>query len=347
MNKLLKIEIAVLVLLLIVAGLLRFRVLNDTDEPQADGPALAASTGDTAESTQATEHSEPSQPEEAQPEETEPPLQLTFAEDFTLESRTYFVYDCNDDNVLALSGELTDRVYPASVTKLFTAYVALQYLDPDTVVTLGQEVNLVASDSSLAYVKRGQSLTVARLVEGMLLPSGNDAAYGLAVAAARAQSGNANMGIDDALTYFVALMNETAAELGMTGSHFANPDGYHDPDHYLSLGDLITVGKLALENEVIRSCTSTVEDRVELSSGSITVWHNTNSIIDPSSQYYNEDAIGLKTGYTSTAGFCLLTAFDMDGRYILIGSFGCVRPEDRFIDTLKLYDLVVEAFAAQ
>lgn len=339
MNKLLSIEFAVVLLLLISTVFIRVGILNGSAKVQ--DPALSAESSESTEPS--SDPTTPPSEAPTEPEPTEPPIKLTFAEDFTLESRDYFVYDCAEENLMAISGELSEQVYPASVTKLFTAYVALQYLDPDDSVKLGQEVYLVSADSSLAGVKRGQTIRVSELVEGMLLPSGNDAAYGLAAAAARVKSGNSEMSPADALDYFVDMMNETAQAEGMTGSHFANPDGYHHADHYTTCGDLITIAKLALSSDLIRSCTATVTDHVTFNSGEIAVWNNTNDLIDPESQYYHEDAIGLKTGHTSAAGFCVLTAFELEGDYIIIGTFGCQRPEDRFIDALKLYGLVEDA----
>ncbi len=338
MNNLLKIELAVVVLLLLATVFIRFGILNSTEEPALQSP------GETTQAPLPPRDTAPetTPPTETQPEETEPPIKLTFSEDFTLESRDYFVYDCSESNLMAISGELEEKVYPASITKLFTAYVALQYLDPNETVTLGKEVYLVSADSSLAHVKKGQTLSVAKLVEGMLLPSGNDAAYGLAAAAAKAKAGR-DMEPEDALEYFVAMMNETAQQVGMTGSHFVNPDGYHDPEHYLTCADLITLAQLSLGNAVIRSCATTLTDTVTYSNGETATWDNTNHLIDPKSQYYHADALGLKTGHTAAAGFCLLSAFQLDGDYIIVGTFGCVRPEDRFIDAVKLYELVIDA----
>lgn len=342
MNRLLSIEVAVLLLLVIASIFVRAGVLNGA--AQTDPSDVLQGSQPPQQSEQAPPQTQPQiPPTQNTTSPTEPPVKLTFAEDFSLESRDYFVYECSKDNVMAVSGDLGEKVYPASITKLFTAYVALQYLDADTVLTLGKEVYMVSPDSSLAYLKNGQRISVSQLVEGMLLPSGNDAAYAMAVAAARVRSGDKDMSPADALDYFVGMMNDTAEALGMSGSHFANPDGYHDFDHYTTLADLITIGRLALGNDLIRQCAATVEDSVTFSNGDVARWSNTNALIDPESQYYHQDAIGLKTGHTSQAGFCVLTAFRLDGEYIIVGTFGCQRPEDRFIDALKLYELVVDA----
>lgn len=347
MDRILKIQVAILLCLVLASVFVRLGIIrseaNTLDQPQTESTG-SRTDEDTGTETESTE-SEPVQTQlpETEPVEMEPEIVLTFADDFSLESREYFLYDCSRDEVLFSSGDLDKKVYPASVTKLFSAYVALQYLQPDVVVTVGREVNLVGEGSSLAYIQVGEKITVERLVEGMLIPSGNDAAYALAVAAARAESGNANMEISDALAYFADLMNETAAANGMTGSHFTNPDGYQDLDHYTSCRDLITIAKLALSNEVIMRYTGVYYDTMSHSSGDISVWTNTNALINEESQYYCEDAIGLKTGHTAYAGFCLLSAFEIEGEYIIIGSFACQRPEDRFIDTLKIYEVYLNA----
>ncbi len=334
MNNLLKLEFALVALLLVISVFIRVGVLDSSAAPAPENPGLSTAPAE-------TDPPETVPPTTVPP--TEPPIKLTFGEDFTPASRDYFVYDCKENNVMAMSGSPDEQVYPASVTKLFTAYVALQVLDPDTVVTLGREVYMVSADSSLAYVKNGQKIAVSRLVEGMLLPSGNDAAYGLAVAAAEAKSGNSAMEPQDALAYFVNMMNETAQAEGMTGSHFANPDGYHDAEHYTTCADLITMARLALSNDLIRQYAATATDQVRFNNGDTAFWDNSNHLIDPESQYYHPAAIGLKTGHTSYAGFCLLSAFELDGEYIIIGTFGGVSPDDRYLDTLKLYEMVVAA----
>lgn len=341
MDKLLKILITVLVILVAIAIVIRVGEGNN-----GTGSELTPQLGDqtTAQPSETAASTETTAPTETEPPETEPPVVLTFGEDFTLESKDYFVYHCGEERTLAVAGEMDDMIYPASITKLFTAHVALLYLDPEEVVVTGPETDLVAYDSSRAYIVSGQRLTVEQLVEGMLLPSGNDAAYALAGAAARAQSGNAQLKGQEAVDYFVDLMNQEAQNQGMTGTRFNNPDGYHDFEHYTTCTDLVTVARLALGNDVIARYAGTYTDKVTYVSGEIATWSNTNALIDPEAQYYCPDAVGLKTGSTSYAGFCLLSAFELEGEYIIIGSFECIRPEDRFIDTLKLYDLVLEAY---
>ena len=345
-NKLLAIEVALLVILVAATVFIRVGVLDRPTESlppeQTQGEVLQTQPSPSEPGQSQPSHSEPAQTQPSTAAPTEPEIVLTFSEDFSLESRDYFVYDCQQDRILAEAGGLDDKLYPASITKLFTAYVALQYLQPEQVVTLGREVNMVAPDSSLAHVKMGQKISVGDLVKGMLLPSGNDAAYGLAAAAARSQSGQ-NLEPAEAVAHFVTLMNDTAQALGMTGSRFMNPDGYHEMEHYTSNRDMMIIGMLAMENECIRECVMLTQERVVYSNGEVSNWHNTNALIDETSQYYCPDAVGLKTGHTSYAGFCLLSAFEIEGKTYIVGTLGCQRPEDRFIDALKLYDVLVTA----
>lgn len=132
---------------------------------------------------------------------------------FELSCPQAFVYDMNEGVILYAKG--VDRiVYPASTTKLLTILYALTILLPDELITPGGEVNLIAADSSVAYVKTYHTLSVEMLIEGMLLPSGNDAAYALAGAAGRRISGNPDLDGAKAIKVFMEGMNTYAREIG-------------------------------------------------------------------------------------------------------------------------------------
>lgn len=175
-----------------------------------------------------------------------------------------------------------------------------------------------------------------------MLPSGNDAAYILAAATSRAITGKPDLPAKEAIAHFVDLMNFTAELMGLTGSNFCNPDGFHDPAHYTSYHDLTIIARLALDNEVIsRYAAKQKDSKVVYESGEIISWKNSNALLNPDSGYYTKNAIGLKTGTTGEAGNCLLAAFqEKDGVYI-VGVFGCEESNDRYKDTRKLYKNVV------
>lgn len=278
-------------------------------------------------------------------ETTEPTVPMdwmTLPADRAISAAQYFVYDCEAKQFVTKAEDISTKIYPASVTKLFTAYVALQYLDASKSVTAGEVLNKVAAGSSVAEIKKGDTLTVEQLVAGMLLPSGNDAAYILAAEAGRAMYGEkgSSVSTDDAVNRFVKEMNDQAKLLGMNGTNFANPDGIHFDSHYSTYADLATLGTLVLADPIIMKYAAVSSMNVALASGSVS-WHNTNAIIDPNSEYYCSVCTGLKTGQTPMAGSCLLSAFEYKGRTLIVGVFGCKEVDDRFPDTLQLFNQAV------
>ena len=321
MKKLMYIELVVLALLLVVAVIVCFSLSR---------PVFAPDTPSTTNNT------------EASTTETTVfvPVWNTYPADRQLLAQQYFVYDCKADTFLITSGKEAERIYPASITKLFTAYVAMQYVTPETEITAGNELDLVAWGSSVAKIEKGDTLTAGQLVEAMILPSGNDAAYMLACAAGRVIKNNPDLSATAAVQAFMTQMNQQAKALGMNGTNFVNPDGIHDSNHYTTFGDLVILGKLSMENETIMQHAVTPIKEVTLHDETIE-WKNTNKLVNPATPYYCPYAVGLKTGQTPSAGSCLLSAFRMDGKELLIGVFGCPEEDDRFDDTLQLFNQIV------
>lgn len=246
------------------------------------------------------------------------------------------VYDTASDTILYTKTVEGGKLYPASITKLFSCYVALQHLDPDEVLTAGNELDLVQEGSSMAYIYRKQQVTVKMAVEAMMLPSGNDAAMILAAAAGRRIAGDESLGPTAAVQEFVAEMNRQAEELGFEKSHFANPDGYHVGSHYTCVNDMVRIAKLALENKTIARYMRLAEDEVTYVSGQTNHWKNTNLFLNQEEGFYRPDAIGMKTGHTKQAGYCLMSAFQNGKSTLVIGMFGYTDEYARFRDTVKL-----------
>lgn len=249
-----------------------------------------------------------------------------------------FVYDTGSRRMLYSSTPSTDELYPASITKLYSAWVALQILDPDQVVPVGKELGLLRPGSSTAFLAYGSRLTVRMLVEAMLLPSGNDAAYVLAAAAGRKLAQEPELPAKKAVAMFVEEMNRLAGEVGLANSHFVNPDGYHDDAHTSCPGDLATIGELALGNEIISQYMATQQDTVTFASGESITWYNTNRLLNPDSAWYCADAVGMKTGYTQEAGHCLLAAFQAEEGCLLVGIFDSENKLSRYTDAVILFE---------
>lgn len=200
------------------------------------------------------------------------------------------------------------RMYPASTTKILTALLATETGDLDEIVTVGPELYLVAPNSSLAYLEVGDTLTLRDLVYGLMLPSGNDAAYVIAVHLARRQEGQ-NLPVLQAIQVFSRMMNQRAQALGATESNFTCPDGFHADDHYTTAYDLALIAQAAMKLPFLREVVATPEyTAASWQGGKPRRWENNNLLIDADSEAFYPAATGLKTGYTGPAGFCLVSA---------------------------------------
>ncbi len=321
MKKLIFLEMAVLSVLLVVAVMVSARM----DKPTPQNNITASSNVTVNSDTTETEA------------EQAGPTWNTYPEDRELTAKQYFVYDCKAESYLLNSGTADDRIYPASITKLFTAYVVMYYLHPDAYYVVGDAIDLIAPGSSVADLKKGDRLTARQLLEGMLLTSGNDAAYVLACETGRIITGNSGLDEASAVKAFVEEMNRRAKALGMPNTHFTNPDGIHDPEHYTTVKDLVTLAALCMtDNTIMRNAIAPEADI--MLHGETVLWKNTNELINPNSPYYCPHALGLKTGQTPDAGSCLLSVFRKDGQFLIIGVFGSTSHTDRFDDALQLFN---------
>lgn len=241
-----------------------------------------------------------------------------------------------DEKSIIYNDNIDLRIAPASLTKLLTASVALKYVDKDKVFTVGSEQWLVQPYSSLCYLQIGNMLTLEDLITGMLMASGNDAAYTIAVSVARELKPDFYMTDDEAVQYFCELMNDFAYSLGMTQSNFVNPDGWDNDWQYTTVADLIKISEYALYVPEIREITSTFQKNVTIYSGENFTWTNSNLLLDPYSDYYCENAVGMKTGTTANAGNCLIAAFNLNGKTYISAVAGCITNDDRYDLTLKM-----------
>ena len=330
-------NLLMMLLFLLLVGTVCLIPILQADEAAPTQPSTSVTTTVPPETTAAPTTVPPTTASPTVPPTTVPPATIPSTVEIT--AKNAFVYNCTRDH-LAYRKDAGDAVmYPASITKLFSVYVALQHLEPSRMVTVGPIIGTTPPDSSFAKLAVGDQLTVKDLVAAMLLPSGGDAARVLAVEAGRAVAGDPNLTESAAVERFIAEMNRYALLEGMEDSHFVNPDGYHHEGHYTSLQDLLTIGKLSMETELISKIAEMKEYTVTVAEGRTLTWKNTNFLLQESfPEYYCPDAIGLKTGYTRAAGGCLLAAFEKDGEVILIGIFGSADKPSRFSDVMALYN---------
>lgn len=204
-----------------------------------------------------------------------------------------------DTGVTIFEKGADDKRYPASTTKVMTALLALE-LCPDvgTMITVPDEVmeDLEGTDSSRSGLKSRERISLLDLLYCLLLPSGNDAALTIAYEFGDGDPDN-----------FVRLMNERAQELGCKNTHFANPHGLHDDDHYTTARDLAKICTKAMELPVFSTIVSTRLHYIEETNKNAKRYVlNTNYLLDVnySTTYYYTYCKGIKTGRTNKAGNC-------------------------------------------
>lgn len=192
------------------------------------------------------------------------------------------------------------KLYPASTTKILTAYLVLKYTDNlDDFVTVSEHAVDQAEDSSVCNLAAGDVITVRELLYGLLLRSGNDAAVALAEYVS---------GSDEA---FAELMNQEARSLGATQSHFVNPNGLPDDNHYTSVYDLYLIANAAFSDDTFREIVHTASHEAVYSDAQGNAvnrtWTNSNRYltgdVEPPEGF---TIIGGKTGTTGEAGYCLV-----------------------------------------
>ncbi len=220
--------------------------------------------------------------------------------------------DANSRTILYAENE-NDKVYPASTTKIMTALLVLEAIERgelslDTIVTITDEANAdIGSDSSTQNLTTGEEISIENLLYCLLVASANESANALAIAVC----GN--------VSDFVDRMNERAAELGCTGTHFVNPHGLHDTDHYTTCVDLFLMTEAAWEYETFQLIVGTDEYYVpETNLSAQRHLYNTNLLLSEkkTSGYVYTYAVGVKTGTTYAAGACLVAAAIYDGRLL-------------------------------
>ena len=232
----------------------------------------------------------------------------------TVQAKAAILVDMDTDYVM-YDLNAHEKMYPASITKVMTAALTLDAvsegkLSLDEIITAGPTAwQGLDTSSSNQNIQVGEQMSVKDLLYCLMVASANEAANILAVAVAGS--------IDN----FVAMMNAKAAELGCTGTHFVNPDGMPDNDHYTTAYDLYLIGKYAMQNETFRTIVKTPEYYVEPTNmnGNRRHFFNTNGLLSNKKYagYYSENCIGIKTGSTDSAGYCLLSAAEKDGQRLI------------------------------
>ena len=208
-----------------------------------------------------------------------------------------YLIEANSGRVL-IEQNANARLPMASTTKIMTALLAIESGRLSETVRVPRQA--AGTEGSSMYLKEGETIPLLDLVYGLMLTSGNDAAVTIACA------------LDGDVPTFAARMNARAAELGLSDTHFVNPNGLNDPDHYTSAHDLCLLAAEAMRNDTFAEIVRTTYHATEGSVGH--KLKNKNRLL-----WEYEGGVGVKTGYTRAAGKCLVFAAERGGM-LLIGT---------------------------
>lgn len=203
------------------------------------------------------------------------------------------------ENTLKFGKNIYGRVYPASTTKILTAYVALKHGDLSTTATVTEQELQLEEGSSVCGLSVGDTVSLEDLLYGLLLCSGNDAANVIADLVAGGTE------------KFAEMMNQEAVALGATNSHFINPHGLHSEEHYTTVYDMYLIFQAALGEEkfaaIINSQNHTASLTKSTGETSTLNWENTNKYLNGEVETpEGVEVLGGKTGTTNSAGYCLV-----------------------------------------
>ena len=222
-----------------------------------------------------------------------------------------------------------EAYYPASITKILTALIVIENCGLDETVTFSNTaVNTLEPNSSILGARAGDTLSVRDCLYALLLQSANEVANALAEHCA---------GSMDA---FAEMMNEKAAELGCTDSHFANPSGLNDPNHYVSAYDMALIAKAAFSNPTFVEVDSTTY--YDVPAGKLKQYpdgwryYAHHRMLRRNDSLYYDGVIGGKTGYTSLAGNTLVTCAERDGMKLVAVVLN--GHQTHYSDTKALFD---------
>ena len=234
----------------------------------------------------------------------------------------------------------TKQMFPASTTKVLTAILVLENCQLTDIVTVRESALAnIPQGYVTCNLQPGEELSVKDLLYALMIPSANDAAYVLAEHVAGSVEG------------FSTMMNDKARSLGCTNTHFVNPNGIHDEAHYSTAYDLYLITNYCMKNATFREIVATTEytlPATEKYPAEDRILKTTNDLIKPNTKGYFKNAIGIKTGYTSKAGNCLIAGASRDGldfiSVVLNGGTTDSGENARYADSKKLFNYAYDNF---
>lgn len=261
-------------------------------------------------------------------------IEKVYALEFDIYSNNAILYNMKENNILYEKNS-TEKISIASLTKITTAIVALENiknLDDKVVLTNEDFQGLYEANAAVAGFSVGEEVTYKDLLYGLLLPSGADAALAL------------TRNISGSTDGFIKLMNDKAKELKLENTHYENPTGLDDEEHYSTVKDVLTVFKYALENDDFK--TIITSSKYTTSDNKLTFYSTLNKMKNLNMDYIQ----GGKTGTTADAGLCLATIANFDETDFLLvtakAEYSKTEPRN-FQDHKTIYEYVNDKFDYQ
>lgn len=232
----------------------------------------------------------------------------------TTTTQNFILVDVATNKIL-LSQNANDRIYPASTTKLVTTLTALNIYPLDEIITIDEEY----PEGQNMGLKLGEKITVKSLVSALLVYSANDAAYTLAKHHPQGVNG------------FVDQMNLLVKKYNLKNTNFTNVDGLQNENHYSSVYDLSQIGRIVIQNNIVKNTVKNTEITVSSVDGSIQHYlSSTDELLKTTPEIE-----GLKTGWTPEAKGCFVGLINLNGHYLISV---VAQSDDRFQDTKNILD---------
>lgn len=246
------------------------------------------------------------------------PIYAHTEEELELYSESAILMDANS-GVILYEKQKDKEMYPASITKIVSGLLAIKEGNLEDIVTVSQ--NAREAEGTRVYLEEGEEVTLEKLIQGLLINSGNDA--GIAIAEH----------LDGSEEAFAERMTEFVQEkVGVTDSTFKNPHGLPDPEHVTTAHDMARITAYAMENQTFRKIVGTKELKWVGESWDTTLRNHHQLVLQ------RDDVTGVKNGYTDDAGFTLSTTAENDEIELVVVTLNAEHPRHAYMDTERLIE---------
>ena len=244
-----------------------------------------------------------------------------------------------DSRAILYAKKADEAHYPASITKLLTTLVALENGDLSDTITFSEDsINILSWDDAHIGMKPGEQISLNDALYAVLLASANEVSYAVAE--------NVGTKMGGGYETFIQEMNDRAVELGCTGSHWVNPNGLHDDQHYTTAHDMAVIASAVYQREEFRTIMKSLEYRIPPTNLTDVerVFQQNHKMLWEGNDYYYEYCTGGKTGYTDQSGTTLVTMAD-NGTLRLAAVVLVDYGVDAYTDTRAMMDYVFNNFS--